>query len=162
MVFGGLVFLGAGCGGAVKATTQILSARGYRFVAPVSWTVTATASSRSASSGAVDRVEVFTFALEHPYRPALFVKASRELDAVVAKLALQLRGRVAGRATVQVDGRAARSYRLLYDTDRIEQIVFVLRNDSEYELVCQRLVSDSAAPCTELLDTFTLTPQGRA
>jgi hypothetical protein len=162
IALGSLVLAVAGCGGAVKVTTQSLSASGYRFLAPASWTVTSAASSRAASSGAVDRVEVFTFALEHPYRFALFTKASRELDRVIAKLALQLRAHIAERSTVQVGGRAARSYRLLYDADRTQEIVFVLRGDTEYELVCERLLSDSDAPCVQLLQSFALTAQARA
>jgi hypothetical protein len=151
----GVVLLGvAGCGGAPKPTTQTLQGVGYHFEAPAPWKATVTSSSQSAASGPVDRVEVFTFALEHPYRLALFAKAARELDRVAAKLARELRARISAQSTIRVAGRLARSYRLRYGTDRMQEIVFVLRGQSEYELVCQRLVSDSDAPCAQLIRSF--------
>ena len=108
----GAVLLGvAGCGGSPKPTTQTLQGVGYHFEAPAPWKATVTSSSQSAASGPVDRVEVFTFTLEHPYR-------------------------------------------LRYGTDRMQEIVFLLRGQSEYELVCQRLVSDSDEPCAQLINSF--------
>lgn len=160
---GALALLGAalcvlaGCGGAPKPTSQTLQGTGYRFEAPTPWTAAGTSSSRSASNGPVDRVEVFTFTLERPYRLALFPKAARELDRVAAKLALELRGRISARSTIRVAGRPARSYRLLYGSGRVQEIVFVLRGQREYELVCQRLVSDPDAPCTQLVTSFAFT-----
>jgi hypothetical protein len=153
-LFGAIICCVAGCGGAPKPTTRTFQGAGYVFDAPAPWTVTSTSSSQSASSGPVDRVEVFTFALEHPYRLALFPQAARELDRVAAKLALELRARISAKATIRVAGRLARSYRLVYRTDRVQEIVFVLRGQSEYELFCRRLVSDPDAPCTELVESF--------
>lgn len=153
-LLGVMLFAVAGCGGASKPTVRTFQGAGYHFEAPASWTVTTTSSSQSATSGPVDRVEVFTFTLEHPYRLALFPSAARELDRDAAKLALELRARISARSTIRVAGRSARSYRLVYGTDRVQEIVFVLRGQSEYELVCQRLLSDPDAPCTQLVESF--------
>jgi hypothetical protein len=145
----------AGCGGAGGGGTQPVSGDGYRFAAPVGWTVAQTARSAAASRGAVNRLEVQTFRLVRPYRAELFAAASRELDRVAGDLAAQLRGRLTGRATTEVAGRDARSYRIDYDS-RVSEITFVLDGRREYELLCRRPAAADGATCSAFVKSFRL------
>jgi hypothetical protein len=145
----------AGCGGAGGGGTQPVSGDGYRFAAPVGWTVAQTARSAAASSGAVNRLEVQTFRLVRPYRADLFAAASRELDRVAGDLAAQLRGRLTSRATTEVAGRDARSYRIDYDS-RVSEITFVLDGRREYELLCRRPADAGSDTCADFVRSFEL------
>jgi hypothetical protein len=140
-----------------KTASQTVQGEGFQFAAPPGWVVTRESNATSAGSGPVDRVEVLRFTLVKPYRRPLFQKAARELDAVIARLAKQLRGRVVRRATVQLAGAPARSYRIDYGAAKTQEIAFVLRGTSEYELLCRRPTSGAAAPCQQLLQSFVLT-----
>ena len=60
------------------------------------------------------------------------------------------------RATLRLAGRASRSYRLVYDGTKTLEIAFVLKGETEYELLCRRLGSDPDAACRELFQTFAL------
>lgn len=126
---------------------------GFTFGAPVGWTVAHSGGATSASSGNLDRLEVSTFKLEKPYRPALFAAVTKELDHAADGLATQLKGTVADRSTIEVDGRKARAYRIDYG-GKTEQITFVLEGQTEYELLCRRATSDSTAACDQLFSTF--------
>lgn len=112
--------------------------------------------SLAATQGAVDRVEVLRFTLQKPFRAALFTAASRELDGVIARIASQLKGRVARRSTVQLAGRRARSYQVDYGASKTEQIAFVLEDLAEYELLCRRKISEPSLPCDGLFSSFAL------
>jgi hypothetical protein len=118
--------------------------------------VTRTATATMADDGPLDRVEVTRFALVTAYRPALFHGVARELDAVMARLAKQLSGRVTSRATQSLAGGPARSYRIVYADVKTQEIAFVLAGDSEYQLLCRRLLSESDAPCQQLFQSFAL------
>jgi hypothetical protein len=128
---------------------------GFRFSAPVGWTVAQTARSAAASSGPVNRIEVQTFRLVRPYRAELFVAASHELDRVAGTLAVQLHGRVASRDTTRVADRDARSYRIDYDS-RVSEITFVLDGRREYELLCRRPAGAGADTCSAFVRSFEL------
>jgi hypothetical protein len=110
----------------------------------------------AASLGRVDRVEVRRFRLQKAYRPDRFAPASRELDGLIARIARQLSGRVATRATVELAGRRARSYRVDYARHMTEEIAFVLDGVTEYQLLCRRRTADPNAPCRLLFSSFTL------
>jgi hypothetical protein len=151
----------AGCGGAgsdnPQAQTQTVRGDGFHFEAPAEWTAARKERLAVAAEGAVDRVEVRTFRLVKPYQPRLFAAAARELDAVVDRLAKQLRGRVAGRTTVTVAGRKARSYRVDYD-GKVQEITFVLDDRREYQLLCRRTADAADDACRGLVESFALRP----
>jgi hypothetical protein len=113
----------------------------------------------AATQGTVGRVEVLRFRLQKPYRSSRFAAASRELDGVIAKVASQLKGRVASRSTVQLAGRRARSYQVDYGGDKVEQIAFVLDDRTEYQLLCRRKSSEPSLPCRGLFSSFRLLPR---
>jgi hypothetical protein len=152
-----LACLLAGCGGPSRPTSQSVQGDGFGFQAPPAWRVSRTASSAAASSGPVDRIEVLRFRLEKTYRPALFAAAARELDGVIERIAAQLHGRVVSRSTVELAGRRARSYRLLYGAGKTQEIAFVLDGETEFELLCRRRSSEPSASCTQLFTSFALT-----
>ena len=73
----------AGCGGeSAEEPPQIVRGQGYSYAAPAGWEVKRSAKTTAAEEGDVDRVQVTTFRLVKPYRPALFAAASKELDRV--------------------------------------------------------------------------------
>ena len=149
----------AGCGGGgakSEATTQTVQGGGYWFEAPLGWKVTRSQTESAAASGAVDRVEVRTFRLVRRYDPSRFRAATRELDAVIARIASQLAGRVTARRTLRVDGRKVRSYVIAYDDDKLQEITFVLAGRKEHQLLCRRLENAAHEPCRALLESFTL------
>lgn len=129
---------------------------GFRFQAPKAWIVSHKDNSASAVNGPVDRVEVLRFTLEKAYRPALFPAASRELDGVIAGIAKQLSGRIAGRSTVRIGGRRARSYRIEYGPGKSQEIAFVLEDRTEYQLLCRRPSNQSDEICRQLFTSFAL------
>jgi hypothetical protein len=145
----------AGCGGGGDGKSQRIQAAAYSFAAPATWVVTRSGETTAASLGSVDRVEVRTFSLVKPYSPDLLAAASRELDGVAAKLAEQLRGRVATRATTRVDGRDARAY-TIDSAGRAHEITFVLDGSHEYELLCRRPAASKGAACRQLVRSFRL------
>jgi hypothetical protein len=135
--------------------TQPVSGSGFRFEAPADWTVTREAPAVSAASGKVDLVEVRTFRLVKPYRVALFDATTRELDGVIDRIARQLSGKVASRETVTIAGRRARAYRVDYD-GKVQEIAFVLRERSEYQLLCRREDDGADDACRVLRESFEL------
>ena len=147
---------GGGGGGETEATPQTVQGAGYSFEAPLGWKVTRSPSETAAASGPVDRVEVRTFRLVRRYDPSRFRAATRELDAVIARIASQLDGRVTARRTIRVDGRKVRSYVIAYDDDKSQEITFVLEGRKEHQLLCRRLESAADEPCRALLESFTL------
>jgi hypothetical protein len=151
----------AGCGGGPRAsTTQTVQGQGFVFQAPPSWTVARSSGAVWAGSGPFERVEVLRFGLEHPYRPALFAAAARELDRDIAQLAREERGRVSSGRTERLAGAAARAYRIAYGRGKTEEIAFVLSGDTEYELVCRRQGPEPDSACSELQSTFALASGG--
>jgi hypothetical protein len=150
------VLILAGCGGSGSSKVLTVRGDGFSFGAPAGWTVGHQGRSASASDGAVDRVQVLTFTLEKPYRPELFPAVTGELDRAAAGLAAQLNGHVTDRSTVEIDGRKARSYDIQYGGGRTEEIAFVLEGTNEYELLCRRATSASAAACDQLFSSFAI------
>ena len=101
------------------------------------------------------------FTLLKPYSPKLFALAAKELDKVAANLAAQAHGTLTESATVTVDGRRIRAYRLTvrptsgkaYD----ERIGFVLQGKHEYQLLCRAPAGagDPDGACALLYASFT-------
>jgi hypothetical protein len=112
--------------------------------------------SEAVKHGALDLMEVLRFRLEKPYRVARFAAVARELDNDVSQLARQGSARVTSRATVSLAGRKARSYRLQYGKQKIEEIAFVLEGTNEYQLLCRRAPSASDTSCRAFFASFTL------
>lgn len=146
----------AGCGGASKPATQTVVGTGFSFRAPPAWRLSHQGAGMVASSGEVDLVEVLRYQLERNYRPALFEAASRELASVVERLAGQMHGRLVGRSTAVIAGRKATDYRVEYGSGRTLEIAFVLKGDSEYELLCRRRSAEPDLACAQLFSSFAL------
>ena len=105
---------------------------------------------------------VSTYRLLKPYRTALFARTARELDAVAARFARALHGRVAARRTVRVAGQRVRQYDVDYGrtTPLVQRTTFVLRGLREYQLTCRFAAADRERPldgaCARFLETFRL------
>jgi hypothetical protein len=147
-----LAFILAGCGGAGNSNWQQVQGSGFRFLAPAGWKVNGT----TASSGSVDRVQVNGFRLVHPYVRAKKAAAAKELDGVAARLALQLKGKVSSRRTIEVDGFDARAYAIDHN-GLSEEFTFVLHGRQEYELLCRRTQGADDTACRELVTSFHVT-----
>jgi len=135
--------------------TQPVSGSGFRFEAPDGWALKRGGGAVSAANGDVDLIEVRTFRLVKPYRVALFEATTRELDDVIDRIAKQLSGQVATRETITIAGRKARAYRVDYD-GKVQEIAFVLRERSEYQLLCRRAAGADGASCSLLRESFAL------
>jgi hypothetical protein len=147
----------AGCGGSASTNqTETVSGQGFSFTAPVGWKVVKQGSSVAATDGAINRFEVLRFDLEKAYRVARFAAVTKELDGVAQKLAGQIGGRVTSRSTTVMHGRKSRAYTIDYGGGKTLQIAFVLRDKTEYEVLCRRLSSAPAAGCTQLFTSFVL------
>jgi hypothetical protein len=97
-------------------------------------------------------VAVRTFPLSRRYSPALFSKVRVEVERVAKQLQQQLGATLSGRI-VTVAGERAWQYDLAHG-DQVEELTFVLRGKTEYELYCRRAKSDSSAPCVRLVSSF--------
>ena len=148
-----LTLIFAGCGGAGEGNWQQVSGEGFGFQAPSGWKVSTHDGVTSASNGSVDLVEAVSFRLVHLYRRSRFSAAARELDSVAARLARQLHGTVRSQQSLRVAGLDARGYTIDY-AGKTQEITFVLRGRSEYELVCRRSAGGDGAPCRRLLASF--------
>jgi hypothetical protein len=135
---------------------------GFAVSIPAGWQVTQSplGLSASASKGSDTTVSVTIFRLVRPYRPALWKRASAELDGIANLLARRLGGGVEARKTVRVGSARARQYELSYEhegTALRERITFVLRGLREYELLCRwRKADGEPQACGQLLASFTL------
>jgi hypothetical protein len=146
-----LALILAGCGGAGNSKWQQVQGRNFLFQAPAAWAVVGTA----ASKGRVDRVQVSEFRLLHAYKRSELAAATKELDGVATRLAQQLKGRVAGKRTLEVGGYDARMYAIDHDS-LTEEITFVLQGPHEYELLCRRAQRADDSACRELIASFRL------
>jgi len=147
----GFALILAGCGGSGSGKWQQVQGEGFTYSAPSAWTVAGAA----ATGGGVARVEVLVFRLLRPYDPSQRAATARELDRVAARLATQLKGTIASRQARPVGGLDARSYSIRFG-GKVEQITFVLHEQSEYQLLCCRAAGGDDAPCAELLQSFAL------
>ena len=146
-----LVTILAGCGGS-GGKTRVVSGDTFTFAAPVGWKVGRAARQVSAGN---DRqvVQVSTLPLARAYTPALFGKVTPEIERVALGLKEQLHATFSGR-TLEVAGERAWQYDFV-GRDTVWQVTFVLRGKREYQLYCRRGKSDSSAPCSTLVSSFT-------
>jgi hypothetical protein len=146
----------AGCGGGkAHATQRIVHGNGYAVGLPTGWTVSRSARGVQARDGA-SIVSVTTFTLVRRYRPQLFPKVTRELDATASQLAAVARGKLAKSETLNLAGGPARAYTIDLGKGE-ERIGFVLSGKREYQLYCRYDPgSDAEAACSTLFSSFRL------
>jgi hypothetical protein len=137
---------------------KVVQGDGYRFSAPVGWAVARNGREVQASDG-VQLVSVTRYPLLRRFRPGLWAKVVPELDRAASELARQQNGTVRNMKTVTIGGRQARRYDIEYTRDGkqlVERIAFVLRDKTEYLLLCRYERGGSTDACDRLLATFTL------
>jgi hypothetical protein len=151
---------GSGSSGTTEAEGQRVVGPGFTFSAPTSWHVSRQPRAVTVKPGGDEPTlaSVTTLTLRGKYRPALFAKVSKELDAVTDTLAGKLKGKVIARRNVVTSAIRARQYDLAYEkggTGLVDRITFVLRGTDEYYLLC-RWRADAGQPdaCGLLLRTF--------
>ena len=142
----------AGCGGSSAPKAQVVAGTGFRFEAPAGWKVERTPRRVSATHDS-ELVQVATFPLLKPYRPALFVRVAKELVTRMDQVAKQVDGTVSGSRTVTAAGIRSHSYDVRVG-DHVDQYTFVLRGMREYLLLCRRRSSSSGAACRQLIAGF--------
>ncbi len=160
-----LAVLLAGCGGggskqAASATHQVTGA-GFTFGVPADWQVTGAGRHVTVKQGGGSAlVSVDVLPLLKRYQPALFTRAIGELDRVTAALAAKLGGKVIAGRTIIVGGFRARQYDLAYTrsgTALVERITYVLREKSEYYLLCRWSAGEGEpSACALLTSSFRL------
>ena len=135
---------------------------GFRFEAPAGWTIVRSGRQVQAAEGgkSLALVSVSRFPLLHRATGELDPKEVKELDEVADGVADQQNGRVVVEETLDVAGRQARRYDVSYRArgkQLVERLVFVLRDRTEYLLLCRYEQGGDTAPCDQLVKTFTLT-----
>ena len=140
------------CGGSSPPKPQVVGGPGFRFDAPAGWQVKRTSRQTSATHDS-ELVQVATFPLLKPYRPALFARVATELAARMDEVAKQVNGTVSGSRTVTTAGIRSHSYKVKVG-DHVDEYTFVLRGLREYQLLCRRRSSSSDAACKQLIASF--------
>jgi hypothetical protein len=158
-LLGVALLLAAGCGGSSGAEERVVRGAGYEFSAPADWALArSTAETRLEQRDGL--VSVRRFPLARPFRPALWRKIVPELDRAAAAVALQQGGQVRGPETLTIGGRRARRYDIEYEQAGkrlVDRIAFVLRDRTEYYLLCRYEAGGDTRACERLLATFRLT-----
>ena len=157
-VLGLTLLVAAGCGGGAATGGSVVKGPGFTFVAPTHWTVSRKGSEVQAAQGA-RLISVTRFPLQRRFRPELWVKVVPELDRAAVGLARQQQGTVSGSRTRTVAGQRARSYDVAYAGEGkqlVERIVFVLRAETEYLLLCRYESGGATDACDGLLTSFKL------
>lgn len=145
-----LIFAGCGSSGAPKV--QSVRGPGFQFAAPAGWKLERTPGQVSARHDS-ELVQVATFALLKPYRPALFARVATELAARMDEVAKQVHGTVSPNGTVTAAGIRSHSYDVRAG-DHVDEYTFVLRGLREYQLLCRRRSSSSDHVCKQLIARF--------
>jgi hypothetical protein len=143
----------AGCGGSGATGPRVVAERSYSVELPASWKLDRGPRLLTASQGDA-KLEVRRYPLRRAYAPALFDKVRPEIDRVAHALGLQLKATATGR-TLPVSGEKAWQYDFVHD-DVFEQLTFVLRGRTEYQLYCRRAKGDANRSCERLVATFRL------
>ncbi len=157
--FGVVLLLAAGCGGGGGgAGERAVNGEGFVFRAPTGWAVERRGGELQVGQG-TDLVSVTRYPLLRRLRPELWAKVVPELDRAAAAVARQQKGTVVDPQTVAVDGQKARRYDVLYEHDGkklTERITFVLREKTEYLLLCRYSRGGPMDACELLLRSFRL------
>jgi hypothetical protein len=99
-----------------------------------------------------DAAHVTRLPLVRPYSPTLFKRVMPELDRVARELAKGQGATVTGK-TIRVLGQPTRQYQLHF-SGRLEELTFVLRGKTNYQLLCRRDEKGDDAPCRRLVTSF--------
>lgn len=157
MVLSLLTLAGCGGGGGPPAL-KIVHGDGYRFSAPADWAVVRSGREVQVSEG-LKLVSVTRYPLLRRYRPELWARVVPELDRAATQLAQQQNGKVGTTQTVTIGGRRAGRYDIDYERygkQLVERLAFVLREKTEYLLLCRYERGGDTDACDRLLATFTL------
>jgi hypothetical protein len=146
-----VVVIVAGCGGSTQQY-RLVQGIGYSFDAPVGWKLVRTPRALGMQNGSVDLVQVTRLPLARAYTPELFPRVVPELDAAARQVADES-GAVMRARTVRVLGNRVRQYDLHF-SGRFEQLTFVLRGKTNYQLLCRRDENADEAPCARLVSSF--------
>lgn len=154
---------GGGGGGATQSSTESTAGTrvrgpGFTFSAPVSWQVSHTARAVTIRPGGdgPTLASVTQLTLRSTYKPSLFARVSKELDAVTTALAEKLDGKVIARRTVVVSTIRARQYDLAYQKEGsglVDRITFVLKKRLEYYVLCRWAADEGEPRACGLLQT---------
>jgi hypothetical protein len=148
-----------GCGASSSAAgDRLVQGQGFSFRAPADWALERRGSEVQAGRG-TDLISVTRYPLLRRFRPQAWAKVVPELDRAAATVARQQSGTAADSRTVTVGGRQARRYDVLYERDSkklTERITFVLREKTEYLLLCRYERGGSTDACDRLLSSFKL------
>lgn len=98
-------------------------------------------------------MQVATFSLLKPYRPALFDRVERELRMRMKEIVAQSGGTVSGSSIVTAGGIRSHSYEVTAG-DRLDVYTFVLQGKREYQLLCRRAKSSGGDACDRLVSSF--------
>jgi hypothetical protein len=141
----------AGCGGS-GTDYRLVEGNGYSFEAPMGWTLVRTPRTLGMRHGDVDLVQVTRLPLVRAYRPALFDRVVPELNRVARELGKGQGATVSGE-TVRVLGLPTRQYDMRF-SGRLEQLTFVLRGKTNFQLLCRREENADDAACRRLVSSF--------
>jgi hypothetical protein len=144
----------AACGGAGGGDTQVVRGRGYTFEAPAAWKLVRTPRALGAQGGDVELVQVTRLPLARAYTRDLFDRVVPELDRAANAVAAEVDGKVTSR-TIEVLDERVRQYDLTFD-GKLEQLTFVLRGKTNYQLLCRRDEDGDHDPCANLVRSFSI------
>jgi hypothetical protein len=155
-----LVLTGCGAGSAERAEQRVRG-MGYTFSAPADWKVARRAGEVRVEKG-LAVLSVRRYPLLRAFRPELWTQVLPELDRAADQVAVQQHGTVTSRRTVRISGRQGRSYEVSYQHDGkqlVERLGFVLREKTEYLLLCRYERGGDTDACDRLVETFRLLPR---
>ena len=153
-----VLLLAAGCGGGGGTKARVVRSEGFTFSAPAAWAVQSRGGVVEVGKG-TDLVSVTRFPLLRRFRPELWAKVVPELDRAASAVAGQQNGTVVNPQTLVVGGQKARRYDVVYERDGkklTERITFVLREKTEYLLLCRYERGGPTDACELLLRSFRL------
>lgn len=154
----------AGCGGGSGPTgpvvTRLVTGPGFTFAAPEGLELARTPRSVTvlpADEGSQELASVTVFPLVKPYRPALWAKASQELDKVARELADSLGGELEREPeTVRVGGLRGRRYEVAYEREGAQlrqRLTLLLTRRTEYQLLCRWESGDDPPEACDVLES---------
>ena len=162
LVASALAACGGESGSGSPVVTRLVSGPGFTFAAPEGLELARTPRSVTvlpADEASHELASVTIFPLVKPYRPALWPKASQELDKVARQLAVSLGGELErDPATLRLGGLRGRLYEIAYEREDAElrqRLTLLLSRRTEYQLLCRWEAGDDLPQaCTALEASF--------